>query len=177
MKYLNNDSKSRGPWSLFDLVNRNCNLSLKIWNLLKFILNLQKLIRNKIKQDSPPAWTQQPYRPPCSKSLAGGGGVPTSIGDTYLGQGRGTYLGQGGYLPWPRWGTYLGWRYLPWLGGVPTLTRGTYIGQVGVPTLGRVPPRCEQTEACENSTFPHPLDAGGNKPCFRRDTQRARVEV
>ena len=50
------------------------------------------------------------YRPPCSKSFAGGGegGVPTLAGGTYLGQGR---------VPALVGGTYLDW-------GVPTLGRG-----------------------------------------------------
>ena len=52
-------------------------------------------------------------------------------------------------------------RYLPWPGGVPTLARMGYLGQDGVP-----PPRCEQTDAYENSTFPHPSDAGGKNPTF-----------
>ena len=77
-------------------------------------------------QESPPPWTQEAYRPPCSKTLAGG-----------------TYLGWGGCLPlgtpiltWPGEG------YPPWLGGtylgvppvltwpgVPTLVEGdTYLG-------------------------------------------------
>ena len=47
-----------------------------------------------------------------------------------------------GYLPWPR-GTYLGWRYLPWLGRVPTFSweylpwlGNTYLGWVTPPWLG-----------------------------------------
>ena len=64
-------------------------------------------------------------------------------------------------LTWPGW-------YLPWTGGgLPTLGHpspiltwpvggGTYLGQgQGVPTLGYpLPPGCEQTDTCENSTFP-----------------------
>ena len=46
------------------------------------------------KQDSPPAWTQEAYRPSCSKSLAGRGGG----GVTYLGQGEVPTLA-GEYLP------------------------------------------------------------------------------
>ena len=69
----------------------------------------------------------------------GGGGYSPLPGDTYLGRGvptlagRGTYLGGGGGVPW--------------LGGYP-------------PWPGY--PGCEQTDACENSTFPHSSDAGGN---------------
>ena len=107
---------------------------------------------------------QEAYGPPRSKSLGGGGS---------------TYLDRG-YLPWPRgyipWlgGTYLGWGgYLPWLGGtyhgqgVPTLAGGgvptlawgggvTYLGQYGIP------PRCGQTDTCENSTFPSYYVRGRN---------------
>ena len=40
-------------------------------------------------------------------------------------------------------------------------------GRIGVPPSGRMgipPPRkCGQTNTCENSTFTHPSDAGGNK--------------
>ena len=65
----------------------------------------------------------------------------------------------------PGWGGGEG--FLPWL-GVPTLARG-YLprGGVltlarGVPTLSRVPTGCGQTDPCENHTFSHPSDAGGN---------------
>ena len=76
--------------------------------------------------------------------------IMTWLGDTFLavpprlltwpGEGV-TYLGvfpppcpdlAGGYLPWMG-GNYLGW---------------------GVPTLGYPFPQCEQTDTCENSTFP-----------------------
>ena len=40
---------------------------------------------------------------------------------------------------------------------------GTYPGQnLTWPGGYPPPPWCGQTDACENSTFPHPLDAGGN---------------
>ena len=89
-----------------------------------------------IQQESPPAWTQEAYRPPCSKSLAGGRGYLPWPGGTYLGRGDlpwpgGTYLGQGD-LPWPG-GTYLGRGCLSWL-GLPTLA-----GR-GVPTMAGLPP-------------------------------------
>ena len=99
-------------------------------------------------QDSPPAWTQEAYRPLRGKHMFcyhRWGGVPTLVGErvptlvggyllwwggTYPGRG-GTYPGggvptlAGGYIPW--WGgTYPG-------GGVPTLVGGTYPGG-GVPT-------------------------------------------
>ena len=120
---------------------------------------LVKLNVNKGKQESPPAWTQEAYRPPCSK-CSEGGGVPTLDGGGYL-----PWTGKG-YLPWTGKGTYL-WQegratylgqgrgtYL-WLGGVPTLdrARGTYLGWGGT-YLGLSPPTgCGQTDTCENSTF------------------------
>ena len=74
-----------------------------------------------LKQDSPPAWTQEAYRPLRGKHMLC---YPRWGGGTYPGGGGGTYPGGGrGYLPW-------------WGGGVPTLVggRGTYPGG-GVPTL------------------------------------------
>ena len=79
----------------------------------------------------------------------------------------GTYLGQGGYLPWGTphpdlargRGTYLGWGgggtylgqgggVLPW--GTPALTwpegGGTYLGWEGRGTYFGVPLRCGQTD-------------------------------
>ena len=70
------------------------------------------------KQESPPAWMQEAYCPPCSKSLGWGyptlaRGVPTLAGGgTQLGQGVPTLAG-GGYLPWLEGGTYLGWDGVP----------------------------------------------------------------
>ena len=62
------------------------------------------------KRESPPAWTQEAYRPPCSKSLWGGGGVPTLAG---------VYLPwPGGYLPWVGGTLAGGGGYPPWLGGI-----------------------------------------------------------
>ena len=60
----------------------------------------------------------------------------------------GTYLGQGGYLPWwGKGGTYLGWGYLPW-------PRGTHPGQ-------GIPPGCGQTNKLKLLPSPHPTDVGG----------------
>ena len=108
--------------------------------------------------------------------VASSGGNQHWPGGTHLGQG-GTYLSCG-YPPWPRGtlvvgtyfgqgGPFLGCGYLPWPGGTyfgcgyPFWLGGTYLSQ-GVPTLAGMgySPRCEQTD---NITFPHPLDAGGNK--------------
>ena len=111
-----------------------------------------RLIWLHIKQESPPAWTQEAYRPPCSKSLAGGGGG-------YLPWGTPPLLCPDlaeGYLPWPGVPT-LEYCSPPWPGrgggvtylGVPpspilTWLAGTYLGVPpspiltwqGVPTLG-----------------------------------------
>ena len=94
-------------------------------------------------------------------TLARGEGIPTLArgGSTYPGQGD-TYPGWGEGIPTLARGipTLAGGRgYLPWPGGVPTLA--------GVP-----PPGCGQTDACENSTFPHPSDAGGKKECLENAT-------
>ena len=88
-----------------------------------------------LQQESPPAWTQEAYRPQCSRSWKG----------TYLSWGVPTF--SRGYIPWPG-GTYLGlgvstlaWGYLPWLWGCPPWLwgylpwpGGTYLG-LGVSTL------------------------------------------
>ena len=92
---------------------------------------------------------QEAYRPPCSKSLAVGGGgggcyLPW-LGGTYLGQGvstlgrAGTYLGRGVPILARGVPTLAGGRgYLPWLGG--TYLEGGYL-----PRPRWVPPRCGQT--------------------------------
>ena len=60
------------------------------------------------QQDSPPAWTQEAYRPQRGKHTLcyprWGGGVPTLVGGVPTLGGGGTYL-VGGYLLW--WGGYL----------------------------------------------------------------------
>ena len=151
---------------------------------------------------------QEAYCMPCSKSLAGGGGVggvPTLTGryllwpggylpwlgvptlamgllpwlgvltlargylswpgGTYLGQGKGTYLGlgvptlAGGYPPWPG-GTHLGRGTDLSQGGYPTLVWGTHLGQDGVPpSRDGILPRCGQTE---NITSHRTTYAGSN---------------
>ena len=100
----------------------------------------------RLKQESPPAWTQEAYRPLRGKHMLcyprweggylpwWGGGVPTLVGGgTYPGGGGVPTLGWGGTyprlgVPTLDWGvpTLVGW-YLPWWGG-------TYPGG-GVPTL------------------------------------------
>ena len=110
------------------------------------IENLVNLTDTIIQQDSPPAWTQEAYRPQrISYSIRfpirGGGGRSPTLAEGYL-----HWLG-GGYLPWDTplsWpgqgGTYLGWG-VPTLGYIPSSwpDQGcTYLGQ-GVPTLGYPP--------------------------------------
>ena len=116
---------------------------------------LFQLLQNK--QESPPAWTQEAYRPLCSKSARSW--VPTLDGGKYLPWGTPS-LGQedtdlGVPLPWPGWGIYLGWGYLYW--GTPILTwqGGTYLGwggylPWGIPSTsqGRYPP--------VQGRYPHP---------------------
>ena len=97
------------------------------------------------------------------------GGLPTLVGDTYL--------GWGGYLPWPGgtlpWlevptlagggggNTYLGWGYLPWPGGtyldqgVPTLARA-YLLWLGVPTLAEWVPTLAQGGYLDRDGVPPP---------------------
>ena len=74
-------------------------------------------------------------------------------GGTYLGCGGDTHLCQGV--------TYLGWGYLPWPGGTH-LCRG-YLPWLGLPTLAGVLPWVWKYKQTETITFPHPMDAGGNK--------------
>ena len=124
------------------------------------------------KQESPPAWTQEAYRPPRSKYLLccsdswgylpwlGGGG------DTYAEWGLPTLAGGylpwiGGYLPWPGRG------YLRWMGGVPL---GWKLGpippiswKVGTLLVGwyGYPPPTPNMWTDRKYYLPHPLDAGG----------------
>ena len=120
-------------------------------------------IKTTVEQESPPAWTQEAYCLPCSKSWGGGGvptlamGVSTLAGGTYLGH-RVPTLARG-YLPWLR-DTHFGWGYPPWLGWVtpvPNLARGVPHPRTGVP------PRCGWTHTCENITFPHSVGNAGGK--------------
>ena len=102
--------------------------------------------QKKTKQESPPARTQEAYRPPCCKCSGGGG-----------------------YLPWP--GGYLHWGTPhPHLArGVPTLVRGYHGWGGGVITLGYLltypgypPPRGVNLQTKWNYYLPHPSDAGAN---------------
>ena len=126
--------------------------------------------RTLFEQESPPAWTQEAYRPPCSKySLCCPNLVPPPA----------RVPPQPGYPPArvpplarvpPSQGTP------PWPGYPPGQgTPPAGPGRVQPPPpdcpmafwemlqsimgYGYPPPRCEQTE---NITFPHPSDAGGN---------------
>ena len=98
------------------------------------------------KQESPPARSEEAYRPLCSKSLGGGGyliwlggGVPTLASGGYLSQystwgysilpwGTPILIWPGGYLPW-------GTPILIWPGGLPTLAgAGTHLGVLPILT-------------------------------------------
>ena len=106
-------------------------------------------------EENPPAWTQETYRPPRSKSLGEG---------TYLGWGKVPIFARGvptlargiptlawgypplleGYLPWP--GGYLHWPGSTYLGqGVPTFAMGGYLPWPGGTHLGWCTPRSGQT--------------------------------
>ena len=195
-------------------------------HLLKVLIVYQNLkIRSIKKQESPPAWTQEAYHPPCSEYSfccptrvpppggrgyltrvpPGGyltrvppqGGVPdpgtpggsSTPGGTWPGYPPGGGLGTPGGGSWPRYPPWGGtWPGYP--GGVPDLGTplqgGTWprYPPRGVPDPGTpaaswhsgkcckalwdmgTPPVDRQnhgwTDACQNITFPHPSDAGGN---------------
>ena len=82
-------------------------------------------------------------------------------GVSYLGLG-GTYLGQGGYLPW-MWGTYLG---VPPPHCHPDLAGGgTYLGR-GVPTLGYpLPLWTDRLMPVKTLPSCRTTYAGGYEPC------------
>ena len=133
------------------------------------------------EQESPPAWTQETYHPPCSEySFC----CPNWVyPPSWPGWGE-------GYLTWvpsptrvpPHQGTpspgypltrvppppgYPPPGYLPCQGAPPrqgTPPHGCPMAfwemLQSIMGYGYPPPRCEQTE---NITFPHPSDAGGNK--------------
>ena len=137
-------------WGRFGIRNPKVNVAIKlstsvnsvlkvsmVQTLEKFSLNHINYTLNLIKeQESPPAWTQEAYRPRRIKHS-----ICCPI--------------RGGYLPWPG-------GYLPWLGGtysgsgVATLVGGTYPGRGRVPILAGgythhghphpPPPRCGQNE-------------------------------
>ena len=109
---------------------------------------------NRIQQESPPAWTQEAYRPPCSEysfccpTRVPPRGVPdpgTPPGGSGYPPGGGTWPG---YPPrclmafWEMLQSIMGYGYPPlwtdrWMDG--------------------------RTDACQNITFPRTTYAGGNK--------------
>ena len=137
--------------------------------------------KTKNKQESPPAWTQEAYRPQRIKysiccPILEGGYLPLP-GGIYLGvpppppvlawPGGGTYLGQEG-------GTYLGVPpILTWLGGeVPTLgyplpPSGPGQGTSPPPSgPGRVPPPPPPVWTDWKHYLPHPSDAVGKNAAW-----------
>ena len=104
------------------------------------------------KQESPPAWTQEAHRPPRSKYTlcCSGRGVPLPE--------RVPPPGKIGTPPpiqtWEEVPPHPEGRYPP-----PHPDPGPPRHLDGVPP----PHRCEQTDTCENSTFPRTTYAGGNQ--------------
>ena len=85
-------------------------LCLKTWT------NTNNNYKIMIKLESPPAWMQEAYRPPCSEcSFCCPNWVPPQ---SWPGWG-GPYLGTP--LSWPGWGGSLPWYPPSWPGGFPTL--------------------------------------------------------
>ena len=132
------------------------------------------------KQESPPAWTQEAYRPPRSKcslccsvggvphpDLArGGGGVPHP--DLTWSNPPPPPPGPG-YHPertWDQWcGKEPGTGVPPWKGH-GTSDLGKNMG------LGYPPSQMWTDKQTENITIPHPSDAGGNKLMSARSNNR-----
>ena len=161
--------------------------SLLSWRPITPAIVLRRdIFNNLIKQGSPPAWTQEAYRPPLIKysmccPVRGGGGIPwagTPLAGVTPFQ---TWLGGVLWAGPPGWGTPLswpGWGGTPWWAppgyGTPILTwPGGTLGRhplAGVPPtphldLARVPPPPTPgvDRFHENIAFPHPSDAVGNK--------------
>ena len=79
-------------------------------------------------------------------------GVPTLDGGYLPWPGGGTYLGWG--VPILAVGTYPGWGYLPWPEGIPTLDGGTYPCQ-GISTLARgIPSLDVSVSTLEGGCYP-----------------------
>ena len=125
------------------------------------------------KQESPPAWTQEAYRPPRSKYTlcCCSWGVPPSWPGTWIEGGFPPILltrggvshpvdSRGNPPSWPEMG----------VPPCPDLWWGNSLSspEMGVPHVltgqGTPPPRHHPgvNWQTENSTFPHPSDAGGN---------------
>ena len=131
-----------------------------------------------ITQESPPAWTQEAYRPPRSKYTL----CCSSWGYLHLNQG-----------PILEWGTPKSWPGMGYLPSWPEMRYPQSWPEMGVPTcpdlgwgtpfwpeMGYSPmltwdggtPHCQQDMGTphqgvnwqtENSTFPHSSDVGSNK--------------
>ena len=158
-----------------------------------FSLDTSKVLSNHLSQESPPAWTQEAYRPPCSEYSVVLPGYPPPGGYLTRAPPGGSGYPPGGYLTRvPPWG---GSRYPP--GGVPD--PGTPPGGSGYPPGGGyltgyppaswhsgkcckalwdmgTPPVDRQidgwTDACQNITFPRTTYAGGNNVCKEKHGKR-----
>ena len=135
--------------------------------------------RKSLTQESPPAWTQEAYRPPCSEySFCCPTRVPPPGGGTWPGSPPGGYLTrvpprgvpdpgtppEGVRVP-PRGGS----GYPPGGSGYPppVLPHGI-LGNVAKHYGIWVPPPVDRqidgwTDACQNITFPRTTYAGGKK--------------
>ena len=132
-------------------------------------------------QDSPPAWTQEAYRPPCSEcSFCCPTWVPPPGGGTQTHPPRGTPLGgtQSGTPPGgtrtPPGGPV---RYPPG-GGTRTPPAASWhsgkcckaLWDMGTPPVDRQIDGW--TDACQNITFPRTTYAGGNNEKYYDDSKR-----
>ena len=131
------------------------------------------------QQDSPPAWTQEAYRPPRSEyfccSNRGGGDTPSLLGVPQLGYPHLDLAGVPhlGYPPsGPAWGTPPSWTLLgyphpdqarvsthPDLAGVPHQLDLAEVPPIwtwpGYPPCGQTDGWMDgQTDTCQNITFP-----------------------
>ena len=123
---------------------------------LKWSKATDKESNKQTKQESPPAWTQEAYRPRRIKYY-----ICCPVPGGYPPSGPGRVPPSRGYLPLA-WGT-------PWAGGTPPWPGGlppswTWLGYPSWP--GGVSP-CGQTDGwtdtCQNITFPHTTYAVGNQ--------------
>ena len=142
---------NKSEWSVF--FKWTDQQSLHAWNtshwyIFKHLLT-KKETANMGQQESPPAWTQEAYRPPRSKYTPccfSWGYPPTSWPGTCI-WGVPPILLTGDGVPPPSWpgkGYPLFW---PGMGVSPILT-----------CKGDTPCRCGRTDACENITFPIPSE-------------------
>ena len=114
---------------------------------------------NSFQQESPPAWTQEAYRPCRTTILVLGGGGEVEGGVPLSWPGRGRVRGVGAR----------GRRSTPVLAreregeGVGSKGREGYLVLAWNTPPSPPPPPRGQIHTCENITFPHPSDEGGKK--------------